>query len=243
MTVVTPTPIDRMMQAIVDEVDSEKVTLPGSSGRGHHGGDSNEHLIAVETEPFRSQPEPMPRRRAWLLLSGGIDSAACLAFCLKKGLQVHCLHISFGQPASRQERMAAERVAGHFGVPLTHLRWFGTSEYDVGEITGRNAFLLLAALTEIGADAGILAIGIHDGTPYYDCSSAFLSSMQVVFDGYCDGRVRLSAPFVDWSKSQVLAFCRAQEVPVHLTYSCERGTAHHCGDCMSCRDRRIMHVV
>lgn len=197
----------------------------------------------VETELFGSQPKLIPRRRAWLLLSGGIDSAACLAFCLKKGLQVHCLHISFGQPASRQERTAAERVAGHYGVPLTPLRWIGASEFTVGEIVGRNAFFLLAALTEIGTDTGILAIGIHDGTPYYDCTPTFLSSMQVVFDGYCDGRVRLSAPFVDWSKAQVFAFCRAQKVPVELTYSCERGTVRHCGDCMSCRDRRTMHVV
>lgn len=37
--------------------------------------------------------------RAWLLLSGGIDSAACLAFYLKQGFRVECFHINFGQAA------------------------------------------------------------------------------------------------------------------------------------------------
>ena len=189
------------------------------------------------------QPPSAPDCRAWVLLSGGIDSAACLAFCLKRGFRVNCLHISFGQPALREERTAAVRLARHFGVSLTLLRWLGASEFAAGEIAGRNAFLLFAALTEINSDAGILAIGIHAGTPYYDCSQVFMSSMQSVFDGYCDGRVRLSAPFAEWSKADVFAFCRSEEVPVGLTYSCERGTLPPCGDCMSCRDRRAFYVV
>ncbi len=181
--------------------------------------------------------------RAWLLLSGGIDSTACLAFYLKEGFHVECLHISFGQPASRHERIAAERVARHFDVPLKILRWSGSADFMAGEIVGRNAFFLLGALVEIGENTGILAIGIHAGTPYFDCSRAFLSSMQAVFDGYCDGQVRLAAPFIDWSKQQVFAFCKSEGVPIDLTYSCEKGMDQPCGECLSCRDRRALNAL
>ncbi len=178
--------------------------------------------------------------RTWLLLSGGIDSAACLAFFVRQGFLVECLHVSFGQPALLQESAAAKRVAHHYKVPLKVLRWTGSTSCQDGEITGRNAFLLMGALTEIGANSGVLATGIHAGTSYYDCSQEFLSAMQIVVDGYCDGRVNLAAPFVRWSKHQIFAFCSLEGVPTGLTYSCERGTKQPCKECLSCRDRRAI---
>ena len=189
-----------------------------------------------------SNSELVPSPRAWLLLSGGIDSTACLAFYLKEKFHVECLHISFGQPAAEHERAAAERVARHFDVPLTILCWSGSVDFTAGEIVGRNAFFFLGALIEIGENSGTLAAGIHAGTPYFDCSQAFISSLQTVFDGYCDGRVRLAAPFIEWSKHQVFAFCESEEVPIDLTYSCEQGTNQPCGKCLSCRDRRALNA-
>lgn len=181
--------------------------------------------------------------RVWLLLSGGIDSTACLAFYLKQEFQVECFHISFGQPAFKHEQYAAERVARHYNAPLTILRWSGSTDFTVGEIIGRNAFFLLGALTEIGKNTGILATGIHAGTPYFDCSPSFLSSLQTVFDGYCDGRIRLAAPFIEWSKQQVFSFCESEKVPIGLTYSCEKGTHGPCGICLSCKDRRALNAL
>lgn len=191
----------------------------------------------------REKPKSVSLQRVWLLLSGGIDSAACLAFYLKQGFQVECFHISFGQPASKHEKNAAERVAHHFNAPLTILRWSGSTDFTVGEIMGRNAFFLFGVLTEIGNKTGILATGIHAGTPYFDCSKSFLSSLQILFDGYCDGRIRLAAPFIEWTKQQVFAFCESEKVPVRLTYSCENGTLKPCGICLSCKDRRALNAL
>ena len=55
VTAVTRALIDRMVQAIVDEVDPEQVILFGSRGRGDHRGDSDVDLIVVEAEPFGPQ--------------------------------------------------------------------------------------------------------------------------------------------------------------------------------------------
>ena len=189
------------------------------------------------------ESEIAPRPRAWLLLSGGIDSAACLAFYHKQGFHVECFHISFGQPAFMHEKAAAERVARHFDVPLRILRWSGSAEFKEGEILGRNAFLLLGALIEVDGNSGILVTGIHAGTSYFDCSQGFLSAMQAVVDGYCDGRVKLAAPFIEWSKQQIFSFCKLEGVPIDLTYSCEKGTEPPCKECLSCQDRRTLDAL
>lgn len=176
--------------------------------------------------------------RVWVLLSGGIDSAACTAFYLNQGFRVRCVHVNFGQAAADPERIAAERVARHFGLPLEVLQWTGSGTFGAGETPGRNAFLHFGALLEVGARSGLLASGVHAGTPYFDCSREFISRLQCLFDGYCDGRMVVAAPFLDWTKDQVLLFCRAEGVPVALTYSCENGSVPPCGSCLSCRDRR-----
>ena len=181
--------------------------------------------------------------RVWVLLSGGVDSAACTALYLNQGFRVRCVHVSFGQAAADPERVAAERVARHFGLSLEVLRWSGNARFRAGETTGRNAFLHLGALLEIGARSGLLASGIHAGTPYFDCSKGFISSLQSLLDGYCDGRMLVAAPFLDWTKDQVFLFCRTEGVPVDLTYSCENGSLPPCGSCVSCRDRRALDAL
>lgn len=52
MTRVTNTLIDRMVEAIVDEVDPEQVILFGSRARGDAREGSDVDLIVVEAEPF-----------------------------------------------------------------------------------------------------------------------------------------------------------------------------------------------
>ena len=49
---VTDELLDRMVRAIVDEVDPEKVVLFGSRGRGDAKADSDVDLLVIEAEPF-----------------------------------------------------------------------------------------------------------------------------------------------------------------------------------------------
>lgn len=69
----------------------------------------------------------------------------------------------------------------------------------------------------------MIAIGIHEGPQYLDCSERFLKSIQAVVDGYADGRIRVAAPFLKWSKQIIWEFCKEVGVPVDSTYSCEKG--------------------
>ena len=191
--------------------------------------------------PLKPISTPTPRVR--ILLSGGMDSAACLAFYRKQQFSIRCFHVSFGQAAEAAELAAAERLADYYGTPLSVLRWAGLPVSESGERIGRNAFLYLAVLLELGARTELLASGIHAGTTYYDCSRNFLSTLQVLFDGYCDGSVRAAAPFIEWTKGEVFAFCNSARVPLNLTYSCENGTIPSCGSCSSCQERKALYAL
>jgi|SRR5208282_5692615 len=177
-----------------------------------------------------------------ILVSGGMDSAACIDFYQRQGFAVSGLHMTYGQPAAQHEATAATTIAHHYRIPLTFVQLVGGRPKTDGEILGRNAFLLFSALTEIEAFSAILALGVHSGTPYYDCSSNFISAVQSIIDGQCDGRIRVVAPFLEWTKKEIWDYCIEHSVPIDLTYSCERGLDHPCGSCLSCRDMEALRV-
>jgi len=174
------------------------------------------------------------KRAAYVLVSGGLDSATCAAFYLSEGFDVTGLFVDYGQPAARREARAARGVAGHYGFPLERVACAGLSIPREGFILGRNALLICLAVTR--GPTGLLCVGIHAGTPYADCAASFLQVAQAVVDVYCDGTLRVAAPFVGWSKQEVWSLANQLGVPVELTHSCERG-ASPCGECASCRDR------
>jgi len=139
----------------------------------------------------------------WVLLSGGIDSAACVALYKSQNCAVTGIHIDYGQPAALYEERAARLIASHYGVPLYTLTWSGLRAKGPGEILGRNVFLLSAAVMEIDTPCAIIAMGLHAGTPYYDCSEHFLALVQRMYDAYSNGRIQVAAPFVQWTKQQL----------------------------------------
>lgn len=183
----------------------------------------------------------MESTKCLVLLSGGVDSAACVDFYVQQNFAVEALHISHGQPAARQEETFAKAIAEHYRIPLAVIRLDTARIKADGEIIGRNAFLVATAVMEAPFERGIVALGIHSGTPYYDCSPGFLAAFQALYDGHCDGRLRISAPFLDWTKQDIWQYCSSRQVPIELTYSCEKGLDPPCGECLSCRDRKALH--
>jgi 7-cyano-7-deazaguanine synthase len=182
------------------------------------------------------------RCKCVVLLSGGMDSAACVDFYQRQGLAVSGLHVSYGQPAASHEVASAKAIARHYGIPLSIISMNGARPKSDGELLGRNAFLLFAALLELDTSRAMLAVGIHSGTPYYDCSSNFLTTVQSIVDGQCDGRIRVVAPFLKWTKREIWDYCLKYQVPTGLTYSCEKGLDRPCGVCLSCRDLEALRA-
>ena len=178
----------------------------------------------------------------WVLMSGGIDSTACAHYFLQRGSKVTGIFVDYGQSAARSERRAVKQVTAHLGIPLLKMSFDSGRRFKTGEITGRNAFLIFAALVGIGSESGILSLGIHSGTAYYDCGPEFLVQLGKVVDAYSQGKLALHCPFLHAEKDFVYSYARVEQLPLELTYSCELGTVPTCGKCQSCLDRNVLQA-
>jgi len=185
----------------------------------------------------RQSPERNP---ATVLMSGGLDSYACAILFKSQDLSVRGLFIDYGQAAATNEWTAAQNLASQLEIPVCRLSLPTNNAYGAGELMGRNLFLISAAIFMGGAHSGILGIGIHAGTPYADCSTTFFQAASNLIALQSDGRLSLAAPFISWSKLQILQYLQSQGAPVDKVYSCESGTIPPCGSCASCRDREAL---
>lgn len=180
---------------------------------------------------------------AVVLLSGGIDSAACVRYYLDLGFQLRGLFIDYGQRARDNEGESAVQVANYYDIPLDRVSLSPINHFGPGEIRGRNAFLIIAAFLFYPQFKGILSLGIHSGTPYYDCSQQFVRDITTIIDAYAGGEVRIDAPLIKWDKASIYMYCKEKDVPIHLTYSCEAGMSPPCGKCRSCKDREALNAL
>lgn len=147
---------------------------------------------------------PPPSHPAVVLLSGGLDSATCLALAREQGFVVHALSFDYGQ-RHRHELAAAASLARHLGVAshrtvAIDLRTIGgsalTADIDVPKsrsahdlphgipityVPARNlVFLSLAAgLAEVvGANDLFIGVNAIDYSGYPDCRPEFIASFE-----------------------------------------------------------------
>lgn len=178
-----------------------------------------------------------------VLLSGGLDSTACIHYYLNQNFKVNAIFIDYGQKAKQKEFNSATLIADHYGVQIDCLKFSSMQDFSEGEIKGRNAFFVLAVLLAYPTNKGLISMGIHSGTPYYDCSELFIKNMNSILDGYTSGQVHLDIPFLKCDKRMIFNYCKDNEVPIELTYSCQNGTDPPCGVCSSCLDRGALDAI
>ncbi len=180
------------------------------------------------------------KREAIVLLSGGVDSFAATHYMQSLGRKTTCCFVDYGQPAAKMELRAAKSLAQYLDSELKILRLVGVQIPREGEINSRNLFLISAANMCAAGSVKEIVMGIHAGTEYFDCSDEFVD---MVNHGVLNSGVHnqlLIAPFIKWSKDSIFSYCAKEQLPLELTYSCERGIDPVCGECLSCRDRGII---
>lgn len=178
--------------------------------------------------------------RAVVLLSGGLDSATCLAIARDEGLAPHALSFRYGQRHAHELR-AAEEVAVSLGAAEHRiididLGAFGGSsllgEGDVPKgrgdgaigsgipstyVPARNTVFLAYALawSEV-LDAGDIFIGVNavDYSGYPDCRPEFIGAFQAVADTGTRAGAEGMGPRI---RTPLLALTKAEII--------ERGTA------------------
>lgn len=172
-----------------------------------------------------------------VLMSGGIDSSAVASLYGTKGCDVSGVFVDYGQPAAKSEWAAVSQITDFLGVDLRRIELGCELVSTRGEIFGRNAIFALIAASTTNHRPLKVAMGIHALSEYYDTTLLFMHHIQRILDGYSGGDVKVEAPFVSYTKAEVIEIARNNGLPFQLTYSCERQSAPQCGDCGSCGDR------
>ncbi len=207
------------------------------------------------------------KRKAVVLLSGGLDSMVTAALAIERGFDVHALTLDYGQRhrlelSSARSIAAKLRVADHIELSLD-LRAFGGSaltdaidvpKSGVGEdipvtyVPARNlVFLALTTACAEAASANDVFIGVNalDYSGYPDCRPEFIASFaetaRLGTKAGIDGAAfNIHAPLQHMTKSDIAKECERLKLDPAWSWSCYDPTVDGkaCGECDSCRLRK-----
>jgi 7-cyano-7-deazaguanine synthase len=189
-------------------------------------------------------------RPAIVLVSGGLDSATCLAIARAEGFRCHALSFRYGQ-RHLAELDAATRVARQLGaaehrVMNIDLAGFGGSALTDGSIAvpeggaagqaipvtyvpARNTIFLAFALAwaeVLGAHDIFIGVNAVDYSGYPDCRPEFIAAFERMANlatraGIEDeDRLRVRTPLIDLTKAQIVRRGIELGVDYSATVSC-----------------------
>lgn len=208
------------------------------------------------------------RQPAVVLVSGGLDSATCLAIAREQGHACHALSFSYGQRHAAElaaaERVATSLAASEHRVMQIDLGAFGGSALTdprigvpelpsegipITYVPARNTVFLALALAwseVLGAEDIFIGVNAVDYSGYPDCRPEFIEAFERVANlatraGVEGGSpLRIRAPLISLSKAEIIRRGLDLGVDYSLTVSCYQADddGRACGRCDSCRLRR-----
>ncbi len=183
-----------------------------------------------------------PNAKAVCLLSGGLDSATCLALARLAG--------ALGAAAHRLAKSDL-RIFGPAALPDDIAVPKGRGETEMGEgipvtyVPARNTIFLSFALAWAEVlEAGDIFIGVNalDYSGYPDCRPEFVEAFEKMsnlatmtgVEGIT--RMNIHTPLIRLSKAEIVQLGADLGVPFGLTHSCYDPDAvgRPCGECDSC---------
>jgi 7-cyano-7-deazaguanine synthase len=202
------------------------------------------------------------KRRAVVLLSGGLDSMVCAALAREAGFEVLALTIDYGQ-RHRVEIAAAKAIAGrladrHIVLPLDLTQFGGSALTGGGDVPkdslgggipvtyvpARNTiFLGLALAWAEAAGARDLFIGVNalDYSGYPDCRPEFIAAFEELANRATKAGIegegfRVHAPLQHMSKADIAREATRLGLDAALSHSCydPAPDGSHCGHCDAC---------
>ncbi|WP_432722948.1 7-cyano-7-deazaguanine synthase QueC [Jeongeupia wiesaeckerbachi] len=186
---------------------------------------------------------------AVILLSGGLDSATCLAIAKDRGFAPYCLSFDYGQ-RHNAELKAAERVTQALGaaahrVVTIDLAAFGGSaltdasiavpetapqegEIPLTYVPARNTILLSYALAwaeVLKSDDIFIGVNAVDYSGYPDCRPDYIAAYQAMArlatrTGVEGSPLTIHTPLIDLSKADIIKTGTRLGVDYGLTVTC-----------------------
>lgn len=207
-------------------------------------------------------------KRAVVLLSGGLDSATCLAIARDEGYETYALSVAYGQrhaaelTASRRiaellgakEHRLAQVSLGQFGGsaltdPTLSVPTEGVQEgIPITYVPARNTVMLSMALgwaEVLGAEAIFVGVNAVDYSGYPDCRPEFIQAFENLANlatkaGVEGHHLAIRAPLLHLSKGEIIQWGTRLGVDYGRTVSCYQADdqGRACGACDACRLRR-----
>lgn len=208
-----------------------------------------------------------PAKRAVVLLSGGLDSATCLAIAREMGFETYALSIAYGQRHAA-ELTASLRVAQALGAREHRLARVNLGEFGGSALTdaaiavpeneentgipvtyvpARNTVMLSIALAwaeVLGANDIFVGVNAVDYSGYPDCRPEFIQAFETMANlatkvGVEGARLRIHAPLIKLSKGEIIRRGIELGVDYGLTVTCYQAddAGRACGCCEACRLR------
>ena len=204
--------------------------------------------------------------KALAVCSGGLDSTTAAAHALRiDGLDTTLLYFRYGCRAELREMEAVRRIADALGVDarFEDMRWLGRiggssltsphSELAEGEsgaeyahewVPARNLLMIAAAAALCDAQgfgAIYLGLNLEESAAYPDNTIEFYEKMNEIMPFATMSRPEIRNPLARMMKWQIVRRARELGAPIHLSWSCYRAGARHCGRCGPCYMRQRAH--
>ena len=203
-------------------------------------------------------------KKAVILLSGGLDSATCLAIAKSQGFTCYTLSFDYGQRHAH-ELHAAQAIAKEYGakahqVVKLDIGQFGASAltdtaidvpaYDdstdipVTYVPARNTVFLAMALSyaeSLGAYDIFIGANAVDYSHYPDCRPEYIQAFEDLANlatkaGVEGQHFSIQAPLMHLSKAEIIRLGVQLGINYGMTVSCYALTPEGkaCGECPSC---------
>lgn len=196
-----------------------------------------------------------------LILSGGVDSTTML-YEYRERIAI-ALSFDYGSNHNAREipyaRLHCERLGiKHITIPLSFMpQYFKSSLLEGAEaipeghyedenmrstvVPFRNGIMLSIAVGMAESnDLQYVMMANHGGdhTIYPDCTPQFVEAFDHAAKAGTFNGVRLLSPYTNITKADIARRGKQLGINYAETWSCYKGTQHHCGSCGTCVERK-----
>ncbi|MFV0290384.1 MAG: 7-cyano-7-deazaguanine synthase QueC [Mangrovibacterium sp.] len=204
------------------------------------------------------------KKKAVVLLSGGLDSTTALHLAKSQGFELYALTLNYGQKnvvemekATKQAQIAG--VIKHFMIDMQMNLWGGSALTDANipieeghpdstkipstYVPARNMIFLSVAASvaeAVGAQDIFIGVSQVDFSGYVDCREEFITAMEHAINqgtvcSVVDGRsIRVNAPFINFTKADEIRLGLELGIDYKHTHTCYAPKEKPCGKCDSC---------